>query len=245
MSSIGGKMTNALTSLTNENNLSLANLNVELALVKVQPPAEFQSTGKALSIHRRDVAEDGTYHRTARCLGALFSNIIPSTPKLIKAFGIRISEILKYPQANPRGTAEDGPFREYVGADATSIWASATSGIASIAVLLLACMLARKFQDSRHSIAIWVETVQIRQEELSIEAQTKGSLFDAVAAQQRIIREDLALFDDSVRAWLITADSVMVKKRKQLDLIVENLTSMPVSVGNSSYAKVCRHGKTQ
>ncbi|KAL9115814.1 MAG: hypothetical protein Q9227_000182 [Pyrenula ochraceoflavens] len=238
MSWIGSKITNAVSSLTNENNVSLANLNVDLALVRLEPPAEFQIIGKALTNQRRKVAEEGSYHSVARCLGALFANIIPTTPRLIKAFGTRVSEIIGSPEANPHGTAEDGPFKEYVGADATSIWASATSGISSIAVLLLACMLARKFDDSRNSVAIWVEIVQIRQNELLADAQAKGLMADVVAAQQRILREDLALFDNSVRAWLNTADSVMKKKRKQFDLILDNLTSVPVSAGNSVYEKI-------
>ncbi|KAH0837707.1 hypothetical protein FOPE_04933 [Fonsecaea pedrosoi] len=59
-----------------------------------------------------------------------------------------------------------------------------------------------------------------------------------IAAHQKILREDLATFDASVRAWLITADQVMIKKLKQLRLILDNLTTLPVSAGKDTYAKI-------
>lgn len=38
-------------------------------------------------------AEDGPLHRTARKLGALFEQILPPIKTLIKAYGVRVSEI--------------------------------------------------------------------------------------------------------------------------------------------------------
>ncbi|OQV00936.1 hypothetical protein CLAIMM_06370 [Cladophialophora immunda] len=240
MSQIFGKVTNAVLSGTNENSFSLANLNLGFSLVKLEAPAEFHPLGSALSIQRRETAETGSHHQTARMLGALFSQVAPNAPKLLRAFGQRVSEIIKSPGANPTGTFEDGPFKDSVGADATSIWAAATSGSASLAVLLLACLLARKFDDPKLSVAIWVEMVAIRQKEVLETAQSTGFAMNeaVIAAQQRILREDLATFDASVRAWLITADQVMAKKIKQLRLILDNLTTLPVSVGKDTYAKI-------
>ncbi|KAK6387382.1 hypothetical protein LTS17_000650 [Exophiala oligosperma] len=235
-----GKFTSALVSGSSENNISLANLNFEFSLVKLEAPAEFQPVGYSLSIGRRQTAELGAQHQLARVLGALFCQIVPHTPKLVQAFGKRVSEIITTPGANPKGTSADGPFKESVGADATSIWASATSGPSALAVLLLACMLARKFVDAKHSVAIWVELVGIRQREVLSEAKSSGfSVNETVlAAQQRILREDLAAFDASIRAWLITSDQVMIKKVKQLRLILDNLTTLPVSAGKDTYSKI-------
>lgn len=58
------------------------------------------------------------------------------------------------------------------------------------------------------------------------------------AAQYRILREDLAEFDASVRAWLSTADGVMYKQHKQFLLIVRNLTQLPRASGRTTYEKI-------
>ncbi|KIW81348.1 hypothetical protein Z517_04373 [Fonsecaea pedrosoi CBS 271.37] len=240
MSQIFGKVTNAILSGTNETSFSLANLNLGFSLVKLEAPIEFQPLGSALSVQRRRTAELGSHHQTARLLGALFSHVAPNAPKLLRAFGQRVSEIIKTPGANPAGTPQDGPFKDSVGADATSIWAAATSGSASLVVLLLACLLARKFDDPKLSVALWVEIVAIRQKEVLATAESTGFVMSeaVIAAHQRILREDLATFDASVRAWLITADQVMIKKLKQLRLILDNLTTLPVSAGKDTYAKI-------
>jgi hypothetical protein len=160
--------------------------------------------GTALSLKRRNNAEEGPPHQVARKLGALFAQCIPSTPLLVKAFGQRASEIIQTPGVNPRGTRADGPFQEFVGADATSIWAAATSEVASIAVLLLACMLARKFDDAKHAIAIWTELVAERQRDIKIAESNAEIILETsmMAARQRITREELAAFDASARSWL-------------------------------------------
>ena len=48
---------------------------------------EFKALGAALPHRRRVDAEDGHLHHTARKLGALFEQIIPATPTLVKAYG--------------------------------------------------------------------------------------------------------------------------------------------------------------
>ena len=67
-------------SATNENNLALANLKFDFSLMKVEAPVEFSGLGSALSRRRRIDAEDEKPHQTARRLGGLFEQLIPSTP---------------------------------------------------------------------------------------------------------------------------------------------------------------------
>jgi hypothetical protein len=57
-------MTNSLLSGTNENNLSLANVNFDFALLKVSPPPEYKGLGLLLSSRRREAAEEGELHST-------------------------------------------------------------------------------------------------------------------------------------------------------------------------------------
>ena len=129
--------------------------------------------GQYPSKRRKTDAEDGCIHQTARRLGALFDDIVPRTPELLKSYGIRASEIAidldVNPQINPLTRREYGPFTDYVGADATSLWAAATSydsraaSHTPLAIHLLACMLARAWKPST-AIAIGAELVAFRQQ---------------------------------------------------------------------------------
>lgn len=125
-----GRITNSLLSGVVDTTISLATLNADFSLVRVTVPKEYNVVGQSLSRQRRSNAEEGPFHQATRRLGALFGDIAPSTPHLIRAYGSRISEIISHPGVNPTGTLADGPFQDFVGADATSIWAAATSGIA-------------------------------------------------------------------------------------------------------------------
>jgi hypothetical protein len=234
-----GRLTNSLFSGTVDTNFSLATVNADFSLIRVSAPEAFEPLGRSLSMRRRLNAEEGPSHQAARRLGALFASLIPSTPNLVKAYGQRSSEIMGSPGVNPTPSHADGPFQDFVGADGTSIWAAATSGIASIGVLLLACMVARRFDDPKISTAIWVELVAERKKELikafhNQEIVTEASV---IAGRQQITREDLAKFDASARAWLGSADQTQQSRQKKLMLILKNIPS-PVSVGVSTYAKV-------
>jgi hypothetical protein len=156
-----GKVGLAMVSATNENTLALANINFDFSIVKVTPPAEFRGLGLSLSSKRQSEAEDGPIHIVARKLAALFGENLPDTPNLIKAYGIRATEIAENSAANPRGTPKDGVFQELIGADGTSIWAAATSGHGAVAMHLLACMLARIWSGPQ-ATAIWTELVTTR-----------------------------------------------------------------------------------
>lgn len=233
------RLTNSLLSATNENTLALASFNLDFSLIKLEAPKEFQGLGSTLSKQRRNNAEDGPLHKTLRRLGCLFEQVVPSTPELIKAYGLRSSEIIQAPGISPKGSKSDGPFEAFVGADGTSIWAAATSGPAAMGVHLLACMLARQFDDAKISTAIWVEIVLERQLEIqaAIEKNHVVSMATIIAARQDISREELAIFDASARAWLCSADEAKASNQKKLMLILRNI-NIPVSGGSSTYSKV-------
>ncbi|KAF4625513.1 hypothetical protein G7Y89_g12656 [Cudoniella acicularis] len=83
----------SLATVTNELTLAAANINFDLTFVKCEEPKEYQELGKVLSQKRKDEAEMGSAHVTARKLGALFEGVCSPTPNLIKAYGLRVSEI--------------------------------------------------------------------------------------------------------------------------------------------------------
>lgn len=237
-----GKFTNSLLSATNENTFALANLNFDFSLVKIEAPAEYSPFGRALASRQRELAEDGKRHQLARKLGALFEQSMPSVPKLVTAYGKRASQIIESPGINPVGDQRHGPFAEFVSADGTSIWAAATSGTASIAVHLLACLLARTF-DGPKATSVWAEFVLERQKEITKMVQSEmcsAALFAAAnAARLDYSRDELRQWDASARAWLQSADTAMKKERVQMQLILKNL-QIPVAQGETLYEGVMR-----
>lgn len=239
-----GKISNSLIQGTNENTFALANINFDFSLVSLAAPNEFTGLGTALAHNRRENAEHGALHRTARKLGALFESIVPQVPRLVSAYGKRASEIMNHPRLNPPGNAEKhGPFAAFVGADATSIWAAATSGGPSIAIHLLGCLLARSFSDPTKSISALFEIVHERRRQIRSESNTFAStathMAALMAAEQPIERDELQHWDASARAWLQTADSAMKKDYIQLKLILQNI-SLPVTSASTLYNGVIR-----
>ncbi|KAI0871666.1 hypothetical protein GGS24DRAFT_51376 [Hypoxylon argillaceum] len=233
-----GKFQGSVASFTNENTAALVNINLDFSLFRCETKAEYLPVGPALTVQRREEAETGQIHRTACTLGFLFQEMLPDTPSLFKAYGRRVSEILAQPNINPRGTAEDGPFRSYVGADCTSIWAAATSSDSSIAIHLLACMLARAF-DSKTATSIWFEVVRERKEQIKKLAKDNKMIHPHtyLASQQGISRADLATWDTSARAWLRRADESKAWEKNQFALIVENV-KLPFTAPGTTYSKV-------
>ncbi|OJJ69529.1 hypothetical protein ASPBRDRAFT_209089 [Aspergillus brasiliensis CBS 101740] len=236
--SAASRMNNSLLSATNENNLQLASFNFDFSLLKFEAPPEFQRLGSMLSTNRRKDAEEGPSHVTARRLGALFEEVIPRTPLLVKAFGNRISEVVETPGINPKGSPLHGPFEKYVGADGTALWAAATSGFASIGVCLLACLLARTW-DAKHATALWVELVKQRQLEIerAFEETSLVSTAALFSARQQISRDDLAQWDNSARAWLRSADRAKPFEITQLSLIQRNI-HLPLPSNSTTYANI-------
>lgn len=232
-----GKLTNSICSFTNETTVALFNFNFELSLLRT-PLAEFLPVGQALTPNRRQEAESGNIHQTAALLGFLFNDIIPDTPKLKRAFGTRVSEILTNPDINPQGTEDHGPFQQFIGADGTGVWAAATSGDAAISVLLLACMLAHGFE-GKSSVSLWAELISERK--LRIKTLLEGNKIlnphTVAAAQREIPRLELARWDASVRAFLRRADVHMKFQKTQFALISDNLR-LPYSGSGSTFEKV-------
>lgn len=237
MSSIG-KISANFISAVNENTLALASAKFDFSLIKVEAPAEFSGLGEALSVRRRNEAEDGTSHRTARRLAALFEQLVPSTPKLITAYGLRSSEIIKTPGINPKSSPLYGPFETFVGADGTAMWAAATSGIPALGVYLLACLLARAW-DAKEAISVRVELVEHRRTEIEDGSKNNHAVSDSsrMSVHQIISRDDLARWDASARAWLRSADQAKVKEQTQLTLIIKN-SQLPFNGGPTTYRKV-------
>lgn len=187
---------------------------------------------------KKENAERGPAHRTARKLEALFESVIPPVPELINAYGKRCTHIIEAPGIDPTGESRRyGPFADYVGADATSIWAAATSGTPSIAVHLLACMLARNSSDPVMTTSVWVELISERKQDIQRSAQcstsTAAQFAAANAAGQEFSREELQRWDASARGWLRSADSAMRTRQKELDLILSNI-ELPVAPGGDS-----------
>jgi hypothetical protein len=217
---------------------ALANINFDFSLWKVAPPKEFEGVGAALTTFRRNEAENGCAHRTARKLGALFEKLLPTTPKLIKAYGQRASEISKASSIDAEARAAYGVFASRVGADATSLWAAATSGSSAIAVHLLACMLARIWEGPE-ATSIWVEITEKRKQEVKddFEQNNVSDMATLAAAQQDLTRSQISEWDASARAWLRVADAEKCRQQKQLMPILENI-QIPVNKKTETYSSV-------
>ena len=199
MTSIG-KFSVAAASAVQESTLTLSNINFDFALIKLEAPKEYHGLGSALSTRRKRDAEEGSTHITARKLGALFADDLPSIPNLARAYGVRVSEIAGDPKYNPRGHVNDGPFADNIGADGTSIWAAATSGRGAMAVHLLACLLARAWPSPK-AVSIWSELITARKKLLQSRVQEDMfHLSMMTACQIEIDRERIAEWDASARS---------------------------------------------
>ncbi|KAH8777182.1 hypothetical protein BGZ57DRAFT_890833 [Hyaloscypha finlandica] len=226
--------------ISNELSVAAANFNLDFTLMKVEAPPEYQRLGAALSTNRRQRAEIGSAHTTARKLGALFEQILPATPKLFQAYGQRASDIAESHTSTPLRGLNTGPFAEYLGIDGTSIWAAATSGKRAIAVHLLACMLARILQGPE-AISTWVELVERRKQQITIDFEQYSTADTAslMAAKQELTREHLSLWDASARAWLQTCDNAHRNQQTQLRLIVNNI-NYPINNHKDTYETVIK-----
>ncbi|KIV77822.1 hypothetical protein PV11_09602 [Exophiala sideris] len=224
------QLTAALGSASLEAMVALVNAKFDFSLVKIEAPIEFQGVGQRISTTRRNVAENGMTHVTARKLGALFEHIIPDTPELVRAYGTRASEIINSPEANPTKAGNFGFLQEHIGADATSLWAAATSGKEAIAVHLLACILANIWNDLE-ATSIWEELVSRRLEQLVENRQA------SLLSQISITREQLREWDASARSWLQCANKFMQKQRSHLT-IVSNSSGLSVDTTRNLYEDV-------
>lgn len=122
-------------------------------------------------------------------------------------------------------------FADYIGVDATSIWAAATSSDSgrSVHIHLLACLLARMWTASE-AVSIWDEIIRERRREIASMFDTHAAVPYAsltAATQQDISLEQIAVWDASARAWLRTADRIKAKEHTQFNLI--NKEILPVN----------------
>ncbi|KAK0380703.1 hypothetical protein CLIM01_01983 [Colletotrichum limetticola] len=227
----------SVLSVTQETSLSLANLHFDFSLYKVEAPPSFKGLGNELTLSRKKAAEEGTPHVTARKLGALFQDLLPSTPTLIQVYGQRVTQVASRRDVNPKAARAHGLFADHVGIDGTSIWAAATSGPDAIAVHLLTCLLARIWT-APEAISIWVELVANRKRELENLTQTETLHSRSIEASRiSVSRDQLAEWDASARAWLRAADEAMAGKQSQLMLILNNI-NIPVNKKPSVYLSV-------
>ncbi|KLP01194.1 Uncharacterized protein LW94_7945 [Fusarium fujikuroi] len=220
-----GRLQAALAAATNEVTVAAANINFDFTLVKYEAPKEFRPIEGYLTTTRKQDAETGKSHVVARRLGALFSGICPDSPNLIRAYGARVSEISKTATQKESQEYSKSIFASYVGVDATSIWAAATSSTTAIHVHLLACMLAELW-DASEATSIWAELVEERRKDIAHRLEQGEALhfgLASAAAQQEITRDQLASWDASARAWIQTGKSVMSKNDSQLRLILKNV----------------------
>ncbi|KAL8655750.1 MAG: hypothetical protein Q9226_002922 [Calogaya cf. arnoldii] len=214
-----GRVTAAAAAVVNENQVSLINLNFDFTLVKREAPKEFGGLGSMMSLKRKTNAESGAFHRTARKLGALFEGSLPHIEGLMKAYGVRVSEIAQSDKVKTKDTRASELFANQIGPDSTSIWAAVTSGEAAVSVHLLACMLARVFPGPV-ATSIWVEVVAGQKSQIEEKQKTASfaSAYDAasMAAKQEFSRDELAEWDNSARSWVQCGDQVMAKQHQAM-----------------------------
>ncbi|MCJ1326097.1 hypothetical protein MMC10_002761 [Thelotrema lepadinum] len=160
---------------------------------------------------------------------------------LVSAYGKRVPKIIQSPDINPEGISDiHGPFQPFVGADATAIWAAATSGAAAISVYLLACLIARAW-GREEAISLWVELVAERKKAI-LESFSKNNVISEASihsTQQDIRREELDTWDASARSWLRSADEAKQREQDQAMLILKNV-NLHYPPGPSTYEKVLR-----
>jgi len=189
-----GKLQAALAAATNEVTVAAANINFDFALIKCEAPKEYHVLGDALSKRRKEQAESGSTHLTARKLAALFEGVCPATPNLIKAYGTRVSEIAE--AAKEFSEPTEGIFAGFTGVDGTSIWAAATSSSTALQVQLLACMLARAWSP-QEATSIWFELVKERRLEIAKRYENSEEIRFATltaATQSEISRQNLSRY---------------------------------------------------
>ncbi|OCL03653.1 hypothetical protein AOQ84DRAFT_347410 [Glonium stellatum] len=225
-----GRLTAALATASNEVTIAGAAINFDFTLIKYEAPKEYHGLGQSLSRRRKQDAETGTIHITARRLRALFEGLLPQVPHLVEAYGKRVSEIAEAAREITSSQHSPGLFSDYAGVDGTTIWAAATSGPYALHLQLLSCILARVWP-SAEAVAIWEEIIKTRREEIAQKYELEEEVPIAAlgaATQQGLSHSRLAEWDASVRAWLRTADTVKRREQTQLLLITENI-GLPIN----------------
>ncbi|RSM20642.1 hypothetical protein CDV31_000327 [Fusarium ambrosium] len=235
--SLINKLVASAASVQNEVSLAAANLNLDFTLIRLEAPKEFRGIDNSLSDVRRENAERGTLHRTARKLGALFDGVPPPAEHLLSAYGKRVSEICERKNIDPKERARHGIFHQFVGPDSTSLWAAATSGANAIAIHLLASMIAGVF-DRTQSVSLWLQLIERRKAEIEStidkERDAAKAMKTALATQQEFTRDELAAWDNSARSWIDTAHTAMAEQRRAV-LLYSDEAGAPVNSSTDPY----------
>ncbi|RSL88547.1 hypothetical protein CEP51_001708 [Fusarium floridanum] len=235
--SLINKLVASAASVQNEVSLAAANLNLDFTLIRLEAPKEFRGIDNSLSDVRRENAERGTLHRTARKLGALFDGVPPPAEHLLSAYGKRVSEICERTQIDPKERSRHGIFSRFVGPDSTSLWAAATSGANAIAIHLLASMIAGVF-DRTQSVSLWLQLIERRKAEIEStidkERDAAKAMKTALATQQEFTRDELAAWDNSARSWIDTAHTAMAEQRRAV-LLYSDEAGAPVNSSTDPY----------
>ncbi|QYT03239.1 hypothetical protein H0G86_010209 [Trichoderma simmonsii] len=225
-----------LAGFSHELTVTAANLNFDFTLIKVEAPKEYSGVNDSLTEVRRENAENGALHRTARKLGALFDGIPPPAEHLLAAYGNRVSEICQKAKITPQDRERYGIFARYCGTDSSSLWAAATSGTNAIAIHLLACMLAEAFTGPE-SVALWVQLIERRKAEIGATNKDATSIEDlakALACKQEFSRDELASWDNSARSWVQTA-SKKTKEQRSKVLLYTDKAGLAVNKNSDPY----------
>ena len=99
-------------------------------------------------------------------------------------------------------------------------------------------MLARTWSGPE-ATALWVELVAERMKDIekNLDASQIQGMAARIAAQQDISRAELAKWDASARAWLLSADEVKIWERTQFRLITKDC-GLLIGLLGSTYASV-------
>ena len=89
---------------SNENTNARQSVDLDFSVLVVEAPAEETGSGNDSSPRRRDEAEDGNTHTTARKSGALVEDDLPEVPELLRAYGKRSSGIAGLSELNSHGS---------------------------------------------------------------------------------------------------------------------------------------------
>jgi len=233
------KLQNTLASINNEFTAAAANFRFDFTLIKYEAPKEYQPLGQYLPSRLKEDAEHGKMHVTAQRLGALFDEVCPATPHLVKAYGTRVSAIAESVQHATSKLQRDSIFSAFSGTDGASIWAAATSSTAALQVQLLACMVARIWPPDEAQ-SLWIEITKERRKDIATRFEAGEEVpFPTLSAarQLEISKSEVAYWDASARAWLRIADEVKSKEQKKLMLVLDEGT-LSVGKGRGTYKDV-------
>ncbi|KAH8774779.1 hypothetical protein F5883DRAFT_627898 [Diaporthe sp. PMI_573] len=200
---------------------------------------EYHGVRDALSQFRRDEAESGVPHTTARKLGALFERLVPPSPNLLKAYGQRVSDISSKTKVESSGLSNTGfgIFASRAGRDATNIWAAATSGRGAMVVQLLACMLARIWKEHeaisfRAQLAAWDSSARSWIKTADAERRFQQTqLMLIISNIELAVNSSGYLYDSVTKAWT----SAMMAMEKLVQCIPQQIRDGAILLAISSW----------